>query len=265
MHTVTAPLVGITCNIRKDQYHAGHSAGHRFVAATIEVVEAVPVLLPAGGPGICVQTLLEHLDGLILTGGASNIEPHHYGAAPRFDDTLRDPGRDQLVLPLIRGAVARGMPVFGICRGIQEINVAFGGTLHQYLHEVPGRHDHRRWRELPMAEALNYRHSLRLTPGGVLARLTGAETLRVNSLHGQGIDRLAERLQIEGVSAEDGTIEAISVKDAPGFALGVQWHAEWRIEAFPLHRTLFRAFARAVKAYAQGRRQQPEPAALAAE
>lgn len=264
MQSVPAPLVGISCNIRKDQNHVGHGAGHRFVAATIEVVEAVPVLLPAAGPGMCVETLLERLDGLILTGGASNIEPHHYGALPRFDDTLRDPGRDHLVLPLIRGAVERGMPLFGICRGIQEMNVALGGTLHQYLHEVPGRLDHRRQRQLPMAEALNYRHTLRLTPGGMLARLTGWETVRVNSLHGQGIDRLAERLQIEGVSEDDGTIEAVSLKDAPGFALGVQWHAEWRIEAFPLHRTLFRAFGRAVRAYAQGRRR-PEPAALAAE
>lgn len=264
MQTVTAPLVGISCNIRKDQNHPAHSVGHRFVTATIDVVEAVPVLLPAAGPGMCVETLLAHLDGLILTGGVSNIEPHHYGAPARFDDTVRDPGRDHLVLPLIRGAVARGLPVFGICRGIQEMNVAFGGTLHQYLHEVPGRLDHRRRRELPMAEALNYRHRLKLTPGGLLARLTGAETIRVNSLHGQGIDRLAERLQIEGVSEDDGTIEAVSVKDAPGFVLGVQWHAEWRIEAFPLHRMLFRAFGRAVKAYAQGRRQ-PEPTALAAE
>lgn len=264
MHTVTTPLVGISCNIRKDRHHIGHSVGHRFVAATIEIVEAVPVLLPAAGPEICVETLLTHLDGLILTGGASNIEPHHYGDAPRFDDTLRDPGRDNLVLPLIRGAIERGMPLFGICRGIQELNVALGGTLHQYLHEVPGRHDHRRQRELPMAEAMNYRHTLRLTPGGVLARLTGAETVRVNSLHGQGIDRLAERLQVEGVSEEDGTVEAVSVKDAPGFALGVQWHAEWRIDAFPLHRMLFRAFARSVKAYAQARRT-PEPTALAAE
>lgn len=264
MQTVLTPLVGISCNIRKDQQHIAHSAGHRFVTTTIELVEAVPVLLPAAGPEICVETLLHHLSGLILTGGASNIEPHHYGDVARHDDTLRDPGRDHLVLPLIRGAVARGMPVFGICRGIQELNVAFGGTLHQYLHEVEGRDDHRRRRELPMSESMNYRHELRLTPGGLLARLAGAETVRVNSLHGQGIDRLAERLQVEGVS-EDGTIEAVSVKNAPGFALGVQWHAEWRVEAFPLHRTLFRAFADAVQAYARGREGALPTPALAAE
>lgn len=266
MQSVVAPLVGISCNIRKDQHHTGHSVGHRYVETAIELVEAVPVLLPAVAPAGGVEALLEHLSGLILTGGASNIEPHHYRDRPRFDDTLRDPGRDNLVLPLVRAAVERGMPVFGICRGIQEMNVAFGGTLHQYLHEVSGRGDHRRRRELPMAEALNFRHTLTLTPGGVLARLAGAESVRVNSLHGQGLDELGERVEVEGV-AEDGTVEAISIRDAPGFALGVQWHAEWRVEAFPLHRALFRAFGAAVERYAAaGRRPETAPPlALAAE
>jgi len=265
MNVVPTPLIGISCNIREDGRHVGHSAGHRFVSITTDLLDACPVLLPAGGRKMCVDLLLERLDGVVLTGGASNIEPHHYGQKARYDATLRDPGRDNLVLPLIRGAVARGLPLFGICRGIQEMNVAFGGSLHQYLHEVPGREDHRRQRDLPMGEAMYTKHKLTLTPGGLLSRLVGGgEAIRVNSLHGQGLDRLGERVEVEAV-AEDGTIEAISIKDAPGFALGVQWHAEWRVDAFPLHRTLFRHFAEAVHDYARRRLAPPVPHRIAAE
>ena len=264
MSTSPTPLVGISCNIKQDNRHVGHSAGDRFVAITTDIIEGCPVLLPAAGPKMCVELLLERLDGLILTGGVSNIEPHHYGQAPRYDDTVRDPGRDHLVLPLICAAVDRGMPVFGICRGIQEMNVAFGGTLHQYLHEVPGREDHRRRRELPMAEAMDAKHRLTLTPGGVLAGMVGAESMRANSLHGQGLDELGERVRVEAVS-EDGTIEAISIAGAPSFALGVQWHAEWRVDAFQLHRTMFRHFAAAVHAHARRRVAPPVPQRIAAE
>jgi putative glutamine amidotransferase len=222
----------------------------------------VPVLLPALGDRVAPEDLLAHLDGVLLTGGASNVEPHHYDGPPPRDDKLRDPLRDGLTLGLIHAAIARGMPVFGICRGIQEINVALGGSLHPHLHEVPGREDHRRNRELPFEESMATRHTLKLTPGGALAQIAAAEEVRVNSLHAQGIDRLAEALRIEAL-AEDGTIEAVSMPTAPGFLLGVQWHAEWQPDAHPLHQALFEAFGAAVRDYAAGRRANGHPTASA--
>ncbi len=268
MTTTPKPLVGISCNFRIEDNHRSHTGNDKYVTAAIEGAGAVPVLLPAWGDKVVPEALLAHLDGIVLTGGASNVEPHHYDGAPFREDTLRDPCRDGLTLTLIRAAIDRGTPVFGICRGIQEINVALGGSLHPYLQEVPGREDHRRAREKPIEEQMAPRHTLALTPGGLLARIAGAEQAGVNSLHGQGIDRLAERLQVEAV-AEDGTIEAVSVVDAVGFALGVQWHAEWRLDLFPLHQALFEAFGEAARAYAAERHDQAgeiaTPRALAAE
>ncbi len=250
--STNTPLIGISCSFRDEHNHPAHTVGHRNVTAVIAGAAGMPVLLPAVGSAIDAEILVHRLDGVLLTGGASNIEPHHYQAEPRPDGTLRDSGRDNLVLPLIRSALHHAVPIFAVCRGIQELNVALGGTLHQYLHEVPGREDHRRYRERPLGEALGFRHTLKLSPGGLFAELAGGEEVKVNSLHGQGIDRLADRLQVEAV-AEDGTIEAVSVKDAASFAVGVQWHAEWRIDAFPLHRALFRAFGQAATACAERR------------
>lgn len=250
---MTRPLVGIAASLRVADGFPFQAAGNHYVLAVLHHAASQPVLVPALENGQDVERLLDRLDGILLTGGVSNVQPHLYGAEEAPDSGTRDPGRDATSIALVRGAVERGAPLLGICRGIQEMNVAFGGTLHQHLKDVEGRFDHRRPREKPLEEQLAPRHEIALTPGGRLSELLGgAPSVAVNSLHGQGIDRLAERLQVEAMAA-DGTIEAVSVLDAKGFALGVQWHAEWRPDEFPVHRAIFGAFGAACRAYAEGR------------
>lgn len=246
------PVIGIICNFFEDENgHRSHRAGARYVEAVREAAGGVPILLPAMGAGTDVDVLLDRLDGVVLTGGASNIETHHYDAAREHVGTI-DQGRDGLALALVRACVERGVPIFGICRGHQEINVAMGGTLHPLLHEVPGRMDHRRERERPMAEQVRPRHWLELTPGGLLAELIGETRSLVNSLHGQGVDDVAPRVMVEA-TAEDGTIEAIRVTDAKRFAVGVQWHAEIDATEHPLHAALFARFGADARDHASSR------------
>ncbi|MEQ9640623.1 MAG: gamma-glutamyl-gamma-aminobutyrate hydrolase family protein [Alphaproteobacteria bacterium] len=249
-----APIVGIICNFSEDENgHQSHRAGARYVEAVREAAGAVPVLLPTQGSASDVAALLDRLDGVVLTGGASNIEPHHYDAACEQFGAV-DKGRDDMALALVRACIEREVPLFGVCRGHQEINVALGGTLHPVLHEAPGHMDHRRRREKPVAEQLKARHWLDLTPGGLLAGLIGETRTLVNSLHAQGVDKLGERLAVEGV-AEDGTIEAIRVLDTRRFAVGVQWHAEIDAIEHPLHAALFGRFGADARDHASSRSQ----------
>ena len=252
-HAKPTPLVGVTaCLKARDEIHF-HSVGEKYVEAVATAVPALPVLIPAIGDLLDPDDLLGRLDGLMVTGSPSNVEPAHYGGPPARLDNEADPARDATTLPLIRQALALGVPILCICRGLQELNVTLGGTLHQHVQELPGRFDHRSDKTKPMRERYGLAHPIRLTPGGRLqALLDGAERIEVNSLHGQGIDRLAERLVVEAV-AEDGTIEAVSVRDAPGFALGVQWHPEWHALENPWSRRLFQAFGSAVRARAVAR------------
>jgi putative glutamine amidotransferase len=234
--------------------HHSHRAGHRYVTAVHEVAGALPLLVPALGDVLDAEHLLDSVDGVLLTGGASNVEPHHYAGDPGVECGPHDPGRDGIAFNLVRGAVRRGIPLFGICRGHQEINVAFGGSLHPRLHEVPGRFDHRRPRDKPMEVQLSPRQNITLTPGGYLQDLLGGdETIMVNTLHGQGIDLLGQGLVVEAV-ADDSTVEAIRVADAKGFAVGVQWHPEYQAAEHRLYAALFRAFGAAVRDYASRRR-----------
>ncbi|MCS6877735.1 MAG: gamma-glutamyl-gamma-aminobutyrate hydrolase family protein [Geminicoccaceae bacterium] len=248
----SAPLVGVSACVKQGEHAPFHAVLDRYVEAVVRGSGAVPVIVPALGPLLDMDALLDRLDGLLLTGSPSNICPSHYGGEPRPDDPA-DPRRDATTLPLVRRALARGVPLFAICRGLQELNVALGGSLHPRLHEVPGRADHRSDKSLPYAERYAPRHVVRVLPGGRLSSLLGStETIFVNSLHGQGIDRLAPGLRMEAV-AEDGTIEAVSVEGAPGFALGVQWHPEWRVTEDPVSRCLFAAFGAAARARASAR------------
>ena len=180
----------------------------------------------------------------LFTGSPSNVEPHLYEGAPSAPGTLHDPARDATTLPLIRKAVRAGVPVFGICRGFQEMNVAFGGTLHQRLHEVPGHLDHRDDETQPLEVQYGPAHDVTLEPGGVLRALALSDTIQVNSLHNQGIDRLGAELAVEA-RAPDGVIEAFRVRDAQRFALAVQWHPEWKVMSNPFSRALFAAFGQA--------------------
>lgn len=245
------PLVGVTACL-KDNGRGGwhHAVGDKYVQAALSAVGALPVLIPAVGRELAeegamtdaLDRLLDTLDGVLLTGSPSNVEPHHYGGDPSREGTAHDAARDATTLPLIRHAIERGVPLFAICRGLQEVNVALGGTLHQLVHEVDGRRDHRS----PKAPDpdVNYApaHDIEVVEGGVLHRLLGERRVRVNSLHAQGVDRLAPRARLEAV-ADDGQVEAFSVPDAPGFALALQWHPEYKALENPISIKLFDAFA----------------------
>ena len=245
------PLVGLPCCTRLVGDIATHWVGDKYVRAVSEAAGAVPLLLPALAERMAAADVVARLDGLLLTGSRSNVEPHHYQGEPSQPGTLHDPARDALTLPLIRAAVGAGLPVLAICRGIQELNVALGGTLYQRVHEIEGRLDHR----APEGDvARRYAHSahvVALAPGGMLERIAGERELVVNSLHSQGIDRLAPGLVVEA-AAPDGQIEAVRHAEA-AFVLGVQWHPEYRVMDNRFSRALFAAFGAACRAWAARR------------
>lgn len=243
------PWVGISCDQVQLEPHLSQVTGEKYIRAVADGASATPVLLPALGEGKFAQAWLEGLDGLLLTGSYSNVDPRHYDGGPSVPGTPHDPARDAVTLPLVRAAVAAGVPVFAICRGLQEMNVAFGGSLHPRVHEVPGFMDHREHPDQALAAQYGPAHDLAVRPGGLIAdalQTAGLASagLRVNSLHGQGIARLAPGLAIEA-TAPDGLVEAVRVEGARSFALGVQWHPEWSHEEQPLSRALFAAFGRA--------------------
>jgi len=248
------PLVGLPCCTRLIGEHPTHWVGEKYITAVSEAADALPLLVPALTPHLAPEAVVARLDGLLLTGSRSNVEPHHYDGEPSVEGTAHDPARDALTLPLIRVAVAAELPVLAICRGIQELNVALGGTLHQRVQEVEGRIDHRAPQGTAAARYAHSAHPVRFTPGGVLEQLAGAAELVVNSLHAQGIDRLAPGLAIEA-EAPDGQVEAVRLKDVP-FVVGIQWHPEYRVMENPFGRTLFAVFGAACRAFAARRRGQ---------
>jgi len=224
-----------------------HLVGEKYLAAVLDAAGGVPLIVPAIGRERSLDELLDRLDGLLFMGSPSNVEPRHYRGEPSDPDTLHDPHRDETTLPLIPRAVAAGMPVLGICRGFQEMNVAFGGSLWQKLQEVPGYQDHRENPNLPDEEQYGPAHEVSLTPGGVLRRLAGSDRIRVNSLHSQGVRELGHGLAIEA-RADDGVVEAFRVEQARNFALALQWHPEWRFASDPFSRALFAEFGAACRA-----------------
>jgi putative glutamine amidotransferase len=230
--------------------HPFHAVGDKYVRAVVEAANAIPLLIPALGESLGFDELLVHLDGILFTGSPSNVEPYRYNGSPSIPGTLHDAARDSTTLPLIRCALGAGVPVFGICRGFQEVNVAMGGTLTQRLHEIPGLLDHRDDDEQPLAVQYGPAHDVTLEPGGLLSQLAGVTQVKVNSLHSQGVDRLAPDLIVEA-RAPDGVIEAFRVKDAPRFALAVQWHPEWQVMSDSFSRAIFAAFGAASRERAQ--------------
>jgi putative glutamine amidotransferase len=217
-----------------------------YIAAVRDGAGALPVLLPALDPPLAPSDILGAIDGLLFTGSPSNVAPHFYGGPAAREPVCEDVHRDALVLPLIRAAVAAGVPVVAICRGIQELNVALGGTLHQQVQEVPGRIDHREREGAPLDVQYGPAHEVIVSEGGLLSRLTEQRRFTVNSLHGQGIDRLAPPLRVEAV-ATDGQIEAVSLAESEQFVLGLQWHPEWHWSEHPVSRAIWPAFAAALK------------------
>ncbi|CAN5923369.1 gamma-glutamyl-gamma-aminobutyrate hydrolase family protein [soil metagenome] len=261
------PLVGITACLKENGrggWH--HTVGEKYVRAAIHAVGALPVLIPALGLELgdtesgedrqamteALDRLLDALDGVLLTGSPSNVEPHHYGGAASRTGTAHDAARDATTLPLIRHSIDRGVPLLAICRGLQEVNVALGGSLHQLVHEVEGRRDHRSPKSPDVDVNYAPAHAIDIAEGGLLQRLLGERRVVVNSLHAQGVDRLSPRARLEA-TAEDGQVEAFSVPDAPAFALALQWHPEHRALENPVSMKLFDAFAAACRARAAAR------------
>jgi putative glutamine amidotransferase len=247
------PLVGISCCTKTFGTFGmpNHAASDTYVRATERVVGAVPVLLPASRSACDIASLLGHIDGIILTGSRSNVQPSLYDGPPHAEGTPEDPARDDMTLPLIREAVRAGVPLLAICRGMQELNVALGGSLHQRLQDLPGRLDHSTPMQANSRVRTGKAHSLAIVPGSWLHRVARAPTIAINSLHNQGVDRLAPGLVVEA-TAPDGTIEAVRVATAPGFAVGVQWHPEYDWMRDDVSRRIFEDFGSAVRAHAGG-------------
>ena len=228
-------------------------AGEKYLKAIIEAANAVPLIIPVLADDLAIDELVDQVDGVLLTGSPSDIEPHHYGSESDDPDALRDPHRDAMTLPIARHALDTGVPLFAICRGFQELNVVLGGTLHQKVRDVPGYHNHKENADDPLDVQYGPAHPVNLADGGLLARLAGAGSVMVNSLHGQGIKKLADGVTVEAV-ADDGLIEAFTVDDAGAFALAVQWHPEWKASSNEFSSAIFRAFGDACRERSGNRR-----------
>jgi putative glutamine amidotransferase len=242
------PLILVPADVRPGDGYVWHAAPESYLAALADTIGAVPLVLPAIAALPDLDALLARVDGVLLTGSRSNVHPSCYSAPAISEAEPYDRGRDSLTLPLIAAVLRRGIPILAICRGLQELNVALGGTLIAEVHAEPGRDDHR---ATPSADAdvrFAIAHDIAVMSDGLLAGILGAGTIRVNSLHRQAIGRLADGLRVEA-TAPDGTIEAVSVRDAAGFALGVQWHPEYWARTDPPSRQIFEAFGAAVRAY----------------
>jgi putative glutamine amidotransferase len=226
--------------------------GEKYLTALVDASGGLPWMLPLLDDASILEAVLDRVDGVFLTGSYSNVEPMHYGGEASRPGTLHDPERDATTLPLIRRALDRGLPLFAVCRGFQEVNVALGGTLHQHVEEVPGLNDHRENPDDPLDVQYGPAHAVNLVQGGLLYRLHGELRVDVNSLHSQGVARLAPGLTVEAI-ADDGLVEAFTIDAGDSFALAVQWHPEWKATENRLSAELFNAFGEAARRYAAER------------
>ncbi len=275
-----APIIGILCSLESFEVSGCGSLRHhaifsRYVDGLLGSVEASPIAIPAVGrksrahAESLAADYVRIVDGLFFPGAASNVARHWYGGGPAEEDpTKHDPDRDATAIPLLRAALDAGVPILGTCRGMQELNVACGGTLTPAVHQTPGCRDHRSRKDLPFAERYGPAHPLHLKPGGWIEHEMAAcghptSGLRVNSLHAQAVDRLGRGVVAEAW-ADDRTVEAIRVERGSGFAVGVQWHIEWHTETTPLHSTILRAFGCACAARAHRRASTPRRPVAAA-
>lgn len=248
------PLIGIPACARVIEGHPFNICGEKYIAAVVDGARCLPLIIPALPVPLDPDRLLDALDGLLITGSPSNVHPARYGGEASRPGTLHDEQRDATTLPLIARAIARGVPLFAICRGFQELNVTMGGTLFQQVHEIEGRLDHRAPDDQPIPVKYGPAHQVRLAGGGLFESLLGPGDVTVNSIHSQGIDRLAPGLAVEA-TAPDGQIEAVTVVDAPGLVIAVQWHPEWRATDNQASMRLFKAFGDAARERAARRRQ----------
>jgi putative glutamine amidotransferase len=244
------PLVGLPSDTYEKDGFLFHSLGDKYARALTEVSQVLPVMIPSMFDDTQLDELLDNFNGILMTGAVSNVHPPHYGEEPSADHEPYDHNRDASTLKLIRAVIDRGMPLFCICRGFQELNVAFGGSLETELQRGHGRLDHRAPRSDDTDVRYAPRHSIAITKGGFLERMLGKSETMVNTIHRQGIKSIAPGLNIEAM-APDGVIEAVSVKGARSFAFGTQWHPEYKAAANPDSVKLFTAFGDAVRAYAR--------------
>ena len=240
------PLIGVPACRRMLDPHPFHVAGEKYLQALIDGAEALPVVIPTLAAELDVDAVLGSIDGILLTGSPSNVEPHHYEGEASKPGTLHDPHRDALTLPLARRALESGVPLLAVCRGFQELNVVLGGTLHQNVQEVDGFHDHQSNGDDSLDVQYGPSHPVDIVAGGLLHDLLGESTMMVNSLHSQGVDRLADDVSVEAV-ADDGLVEGFSVDAAPSFALAVQWHPEWKATENEFSMKIFEAFGDACR------------------
>ena len=248
------PVIGIIANpyMVNDEYPV-QASGRMNIEAVAAVTGCLPLIVPSLPGAVPVYDLMAACDGFLFTGGRPNVHPEEYGHAPTEAHGEFDRDRDGVTLPLIRACVETGQPILGVCRGFQEFNVAFGGTLHPEIRDIPGRMNHRMPPDGTLEEKFELRHKVTFTENGPFHRLMGAREVMTNTLHGQGIKHAGARVVVDG-QAPDGTPEAIYIKDAPGFTLSVQWHPEYRAAEDPVSRPLFEAFGRAARAWATGQR-----------
>ena len=246
------PLVGVPADRRIIDPHPFHMVGEKYLDALIKGSDALPLITPVMPGDVDIDALLERFDGIFLTGSYSNVEPHHYNGSASEQGTLHDPHRDAVTLPLAKRALETGVPLLAVCRGFQELNVVLGGTLHQKIHEVAGYHNHLENKNDPLDKQYGPSHPVNLADGGLLRELAGSDRVMVNSLHAQGVAKLAPGVSIEAV-ADDGLIEAFRVDEGPGFALAVQWHPEWRVMENEFSRAIFKAFGDACRMRASRR------------
>jgi len=238
------PIIGVPACMKTIGDHAFHTVGAKYINAVVDAVNGIPLILPAIGDQQSVEHIVNLIDGLLLTGSPSNVDPTRYGMTLNFSEEKLDKARDETTFPLIKAVLAAGKPILGICRGFQELNVAFGGTLYQAVHHEENYLDHRE-KEGSLDLQYGPSHQVNIHPNGVLANiLNGLDHITVNSLHGQGVDQLGHGLIIEA-TAPDGLVEAIRVKDAENFAMAVQWHPEWKALENPHSIAIFKAFGNA--------------------
>jgi putative glutamine amidotransferase len=246
------PIIGVPADRRVVDPHPFHMVGEKYITALRDGAGAIPFLIPSLGASLDLDQVLGRVDGLLLTGSPSNVEPHHYKGEQSEPGTLHDPERDATSLPLIEKALDRGMPLFAICRGFQELNVVLGGTLHQRVHEIAGYHSHKENPNDPLDKQYGPSHPVTLVDGGLLRKIAGVDTVMVNSLHSQAVARLASAVSVEAV-ADDGLIEGFRVDGAKSFALAVQWHPEWQVRQNEFSMAIFEAFGNACRDYASTR------------
>jgi len=246
------PLVAISTDVRQFENYTWHAAPSQYLEAAIAGAEVTPVLVPSFGDRLDLDRLLDSVDGVMMTGSKSNVHPSLYGEEATEANGPYDMDRDATTLPLIRKAIERGVPLLAICRGIQEMNVALGGSLAAEIQEREGALDHRAPVSDKQDERFAIRQKIAIKPGSCLAGVFGAGEVMVNSVHRQAVERLGNRLQVEAV-AEDGTVEAVSVKDSPAFAVGVQWHPEYWVKSDSASARVFKAFGDAVRLHAAAR------------